>query len=142
VSTEAGFDLSELEDVNREIIDLVDRKYPKAAKSLMNKQANSFRRKLRAAYRKETKKHTGNLLKGVSKSKVYVYHDEHQVRVRNKAPHAHLIEHGHAVWVNGQKTEKWVEGRHVAAHAMEDYQSVFEEEVNKFVDEILQEGFT
>ena len=70
MSTEAGFDLSELEDVNREIIDLVDRKYPKAAKSLMNKQANSFRRRLRAAYRKETKKHTGNLLKGVSKSKV------------------------------------------------------------------------
>ena len=45
MSTEAGFDLSELEDVNREIIDLVDRKYPRAAKSLMNKQANSFRRK-------------------------------------------------------------------------------------------------
>ena len=57
MSTEAGFDLSELEGVNRDIIELVDRKYPTAAKALMNKQANSFRRKLRAAYQKETKKH-------------------------------------------------------------------------------------
>lgn len=150
MSVEDGFDMCDLEKVNRQIVDLISRKFPKEAKALMNKQASAFREKLKAQYAAETKKHTGNLLKGVKKSSAYVYSSEYQARVRNTAPHAQLIEHGHAEWIpqkqpggdyKAEETEKWVEGRHVAAHAMEAYQRTFEEDVDRFVDEILQESF-
>lgn len=139
---EDGFDLRELERVNQDIIDLIARKYPKSAKALMDKQGNAMRQKLRARYKSEVGRKTGKLQKGITKSAAYTYGDSYQVRVRNKAPHAHLIEHGHVFYHQGKKTEKWVEGRHVAARAMEDYRSAFAQDVNRFVDEILEEGFS
>lgn len=68
------------------------------------------------------------------------------MRVVNKAPHAHLFEHGHVLWAHlpGAKyaveTERMVKGRHTMAHAEKAFQGEYEGMVDQFVDQLLEEG--
>jgi hypothetical protein len=140
VSTE-GMDTRELDDLVKNMFRTAQDVYPDEAKSFLKKEGNKGRRLLRAKTKAVTKKKTGNLLKGIRRTGVQKHDGDFQIRVYNKAPHAHLIEHGHVLWVNGTKTEKFVPGKHPAADTTKQLKREFPRDVEGFVDEMLSKGF-
>ena len=140
MSTE-GMDTRELDDLVKNMFRTAQDVYPDEAKSFLKKEGNKGRRMLRAKTKAVTKKKTGNLLKGIRRTGVQKHDGDFQIRVYNKAPHAHLIEHGHVLWVNGTKTEKFVPGKHPAADTTKQLKREFPRDVEGFVDEMLSKGF-
>ena len=140
MSTE-GMDTRELDELVKNMFRTAQDVYPDEAKSFLKKEGNKGRRLLRAKTKAVTKKKTGNLLKGIRRTGVQKHGGDFQIRVYNKAPHAHLIEHGHVLWVNGTKTEKFVPGKHPAADTTKQLKREFPRDVEGFVDEMLSKGF-
>lgn len=140
MSTE-GMDTRELDELVKNMLRTAQDVYPDEAKSFLKKEGNKGRRLLRAKTKAVTKKKTGNLLKGTRRTGVQKYDGDFQIRVYNKAPHAHLIEHGHVLWVNGTKTEKFVPGKHPAADTTKQLKRELPRDVEAFVDEMLSKGF-
>lgn len=140
MAVENGFDTRELEQLNQQFLDLAQNQFPKDAKKFLRDEAGKTRKKLRAATKAATKKKTGNLLRGIDRGPVKKYNDDFQIRVYNRAPHAHLIEHGHVLWVDGTKTEKFVPGKHVAAKTTLEMKEEFPKDADKFVDDMLDKG--
>jgi len=144
---EAGFNTSQLEQLARDLETVADL-YPDRAKEFLKNQANKGRTKLRANIKASTKKRTGNLLKGIRRSSVTEYRGDYQVRIYNKAPHAHLIEHGHVQWVpvkgygsgHRRKTEQFVPGRHPAARTVNQMKASMAADAGGLVDEVLRKG--
>lgn len=96
MAVQNGFDLHELDEFTRDLVDLAQKQFPKEAKQFIQKQGNEGRKRLRANTRAVTKKRTGNLLRGIQRGKATKYKGNYQIRVMNTAPHAHLIEYGHS----------------------------------------------
>lgn len=135
-----GFDMSELAALNSAMMRTVNQTYPKEARRFLKDEANKGRRFLRANTKALTKKKTGNLLKGIDKGPVHKYAGDWQVRVRNYAPHAHLIEHGHEVWSHGTDTGLRAPGLHPALKTINSIRAEYPADVDKFVDELLEKG--
>lgn len=146
--TVSTFDFSPLDSFDRQVIQMLLDEQPKEAKKLMQKAGNELRKELRRTTRTETKKKTGNLLRGIRRGRPYLYKsadgDAWQVRVYNKAPHAHLLEHGHELvaWGKEPKKTKYVAGRHLAGKANNAMIDKFAEFVDKFVTDLLNKGWS
>ena len=136
----AVFDAHELDDFNKKMVKFYTKEFPKETKKFMNKEGNEGRRILRKYTKATTQKHTGNLMKGIDKGPAHKRGNDWQVRVRNKAPHAHLIEHGHAFYWRGTPTDKYVPGRHPAAHAQRAMKKWFATDTERWVEQMLREG--
>ena len=136
-------DYSEVSDFNKEMLDLIENKYPKEAKKFISRAGNAFRAEMKAGYKKHTVRRTGNLLRGVTRGRAYIYNgDSYQVRVYNKAPHASLIERGHKLYIKGKPTDKFVRGKHIVGNTILEFNSKFVELADKFVDDLLDRGFS
>lgn len=142
-----GLDTRELERLAADLEKVADR-YPDKASDFLKKEANKTRTLLRKTTGAVTVKRTGNLLKGIHRTGVHTYEDDFQVRVYNKAPHAHLIEHGHVQWVRApgpgykhrRKTDQVVPGRHPAAETTLEMKDVMAADAGPLVDAVLREG--
>ena len=137
------FDFSELTEFQKDVTKLVNYKYPGKAKKLMNKAGTALRKIVKADYKAKTKKKTGLLHKSVSKGKPYQYGGTWQIRVFNKAPHAHLLEYGHrfrTIKRRGWKyTGLYVKGRHIIGDAAEAFTPEFNRMCEDFVDELIED---
>ena len=143
MSSIIGLDFSELSEFNKETLKLVNTTYPKEAKKFVSRAGNAFRADVKRGYRSQTKRKTGNLLRGAMRGRAYVYDgDAYQVRVYSKAPHAHLIERGHKLVYFGHETGKVVPGKHVVGKAVLDFNDKFADLADKFVDDLLEGGWT
>lgn len=150
---EMHFDLHELTKLSDDFLEAAKEKFPRKTKNFMGRAGNRMRTRARAAYKSDIKhSKTGNLVRGLSRGRPYIYNgEEFSVRVMNKAPHAHLFEHGHVKWVHppGAKhavkkmengKEAMVKGRHTMAHTEKAFREEYEGMVDEFVDQLLQEG--
>lgn len=143
----AVFDAHELDEFNQKMVKFYSREFPKETKKFMNQEGNEGRRILRRYTKATTKKKTGNLMKGIDKGPAHKRGNDWQVRVRNKAPHAHLIEHGHGQHpgqyvpaIGKRLTADEVQGKHPAGRAQRAIAKWFTRDVEKWVDEMLKEG--
>lgn len=148
-----GFDFTELDEFNTELVRLAQVQFPKETKAFLRREANKVNRIARKGYKSETNKKTGNLLKDLTHGKPYIYNgDEYQIRAKNTAPHAHLIEYGHRLTKmpvtssNGGllhidvRTEKVVEGKHIMGKAHNEFKSTFPNDVEVYIDDLLEKG--
>lgn len=140
MAIEAGFDTHELSDLAIQLYRTAEKEYPEEVKPFLRKEANKTRRTLRDKTKGLTRKKTGNLLKGIKRGNVYKHNGDFQIRVYNKAPHAHLIEHGHVYYHRGQKTEKYVPGKYPAAYTTMQMKREFPGDVQQFLDEMFRKG--
>lgn len=146
------FDIHELTGFNNKVLKEVIEDFPKESFSFVRKAAAVFRRQAMAEYKARTGKKTGNLRRGLIRARAYKWQEnQYQCRVKNSAPHAWLLEHGHetmAKKINIERAEKRgktikekVAGRHpmgiAASHFSPDFQKMAEE----FVDDLLKKGF-
>ena len=91
---EATFNSKDLEELAQNMYRTAEKLYPKEVKRFLQKEGNKGAGILRKKTRAATKKKTGNLIRGIKRGSVYQYKGSYQVRVKNNAPHAHLIEYG------------------------------------------------
>lgn len=136
----AVFDAHELDDFNKKMVKFYTKEFPKETKKFMNKEGNEGRRILRKYTKATTQKRTGNLMKGIDKGPAHKRGNDWQVRVRNKAPHAHLIEHGHHLVAWGKDTDKFVPGRHPAAYSQRAIKKWFTTDTERWIEQMLREG--
>lgn len=141
------FDYTEFNSFQADLLSLTKNKFPRETRNFMGRAGNRLAKNVKDAYKSTVKKKTGNLLKGVKRGRAYIYQDDKfQVRVKNTAPHAHLIEHGHVMKTkDGEVMKKngkeiFVQGKHVVGKVYKNFGNEFEEMTVDFVDKLLDEG--
>ena len=139
------FDFHELTEFQEDVLKSANNNFPKEARNFMQRAGNALAKAVRAGYKAKTGKKTGNLRRGVKRGRAYKWNrNEWQVRVYNKAPHAHLLEYGHrfrTIKRRGWKyTGQYVKGRHVVGAAANAFPGTFNKMCEDFVDEFLEKG--
>lgn len=133
-----GFDISELEGFQQQLISDMSKKYPKECRKFMRKEANKVQEIAKRIAENEIKEDTGNYMQGfkVGKSKLK---GAYAIKAYNEAPHGHLIEDGHKQYGGkGNKTVVgFVEGKHIYTKAHTEFKTQFEDDVQKFADDLL-----
>lgn len=139
-------DFHELTEFQKDVLKSANNRFPKQARNFMNRVGNVFAKEVKAGYDSKTKKKTGNLRRGVKRGRSYKWNgNEWQVRVYNRAPHAHLLEYGHRMimWRSGKPSKRtpFVKGRHVVGSAAaEAFPGTYNRMCEEFVDQFLKEG--
>lgn len=137
------FDTSEIDELVKDL-ELIEEERPKKAKSFLKKEGTQLKWKIKREANKKLKTKTGNYLDGIKRGDPYKYQGRDlSIRAYNAAPHAHLIEYGHAITKEkGGKVLGFVKGKYVIEGALKDYQRLYYRHVDKFVDEVFNDrGF-
>lgn len=143
------FDYHELTELANRMIKLYTKQAPKETKNFLQREGNTLKKQLRANTVERIENNvTGNLSKAsnYSRSKAQKKGDAFQVRVKNKAPHAWLFEHGHEKYIYDRsvghavrKTPK-VKGRHPAADTYKGFLGTFYRDAENWVDDMLEKN--
>lgn len=136
------FEIKGLDAMDRKMIDIVTKQYPKEANRQLRKLSTMTLRLARQNTNKLTGVVTGNLKKGWSKGRVTKSKktDSLYIQVRNKAPHAHLLEKGHNITkVKSGPVFGFVPGRKMLANAIKTMESKFPAEMRKWMDKLFKE---
>lgn len=142
-----GWDFSELDDLEEEILDLAQEfKNGREAKKFLRKQGTKLKNRTVKVAKARVKKKTGNLFKGIARGKPYKYHVDGSTAVRIYAGalayHAHLLNNGHRIVDKDGKEHGFVKGHHFFEDAADDYEDEYYDGVQDFIDELLDEhGF-
>lgn len=140
MAIEAGLDVHELDELALDMYRTAQERYPTDVKKFLRQEGTKTRKELSAQTRSSTKKHTGNLLKGIKRTKISKYQGDFQIRVINSAPHAHLLEYGHVEVDWGHRSERYVPGKHMFDKTAAKINSEFAGDVEDFLDKMMAEG--
>ncbi len=130
------FDISELFDFCEKLATCsqeADKFKTRAVRDIGSKLARKTRAKARASIQQKT----GTYLRRVKRGKLVKEGENVRIRVYSNAPHAHLIEEGHAKVLWGERTGERVRGFQVFIEAAEGFEEEFAAEVAKVADRIL-----
>ncbi|MCQ2439601.1 MAG: HK97 gp10 family phage protein [Oscillospiraceae bacterium] len=137
----AEFDFSEVSALDRKMLQLAEREFPKQTKDFLNKTiGNEGRRVMRKNIKDNTGKVSGELRRGIRKKFRKNKEGVYVVRIYAKPYYAAPVEYGHKLVAWGRKTEDTVEGRHFAQETREEMARVYPERVSAFLDQYLK-GF-
>lgn len=134
----SSFDMRELEKFEKELMAIADKTMPAATKKFLKNNSKKLAKLAKKKAEQMVKKRSGNYENGFKAGKVYRYNGFLSCRSFNNSPHAHLIEYGHL-----QKTkngEIFVPGKHVLEETSKDFEDQYYEDVEKFVDQMMEEG--
>jgi hypothetical protein len=135
------FDISELDEFTKELLELAEEKMPNETKKFLQAEGNKLKRLTAKKAKQLVKKKSGNYLKGIRRGKVYKYQgDQTSIRVYNNAPHAHLIEHGHRQVTEDGKEVGFVKGYRVFEKAAKEFEQEYISDCEQFVDDLLEKG--
>ena len=135
-----GFDISELTNFDKKLVNLANDKMPRESKKFVKKEAGKLNRKNKSAYKsKGIGEKTGNLLRGFKSGKVYKFNGAWSCRALNSSPHAHLIDKG---WMHkaSNGNEKFVPGFNFMEDAAKGFESQYYNDIEEFFDEVLEKG--
>lgn len=143
-----GFDIHELDDFTKDMLELAEKKLPRETKSFVKKQATQ----LKTASKNKAKgmgitDEKGNFYNGFKAGKVYKYNGDLSCRAYNGSPVAHLLENGHLMV--GHKPGKgdlvlkyggtFVPGYHFMEKAYQEFKNRYIDNCEKFIDDMLKE---
>ena len=139
-----------LSEFSKELLDLANKEFPKDTKNFLQRAGNKFKSIAKENYKRGTSTGTKNLVKGLKRDRAYKYgQDEWQVRVKNTAPHAWLVEHGHVMLGNksqgkpklmvGNTGEAFVRGKNIMGKTAKAFPSEYQSMAEEFIDKMLDE---
>lgn len=136
------FDFSELSEFEEELLSLAQEfKNGREAKKFLRKSGTKLKNKTLKLAKARVKKQTGNLFEGIARGKPYKYRVDGNfaIRVYAKAPayHAHLLEYGHRMVTKDGKEVGFVKGKHFFEDAAEEYKPEYYNEVEDWIDDML-----
>lgn len=135
-----SFDIKELDKFSMNLLDLAETKMPKETKKFLKKEANKLKKRVVSKAKGRVKKQSGSYLKSWKSGRVYKYlNNEMAVRVYSSSRKAHLIEDGHRI-VRGGKEVGFVRGKYVLKDATKDFERQYYDDINKFIDEVVDKG--
>ena len=137
-----GFDVSELDDFTRDLLSLAKDKLPNESKKFIRTEQGKFRTRVRRKTRESVKMKTGTLYDSIDRSQVIVKQNGVYGNVHIGAPHAHLIEDGHRIVghePNKKDTGKKTKSYKIMENAKEEFNPIFVEDCEQFVDKMLKE---
>ncbi|MDD2217956.1 MAG: HK97 gp10 family phage protein [Eubacteriales bacterium] len=139
-----GFNTKELTQFQNELINLAQKKMPKESKKFLRDQGKSLRKDTVALAKARTKKKSGNLYKSIKTGKVYVFKGNGGLSIRvyggKPAYHVHLLEYGHRQVTKDGKEVGFVKGKHFFKDAAKGFESKHYNDVQKFLDTVLDKG--
>lgn len=142
---ELDFNIKGLEELAEDLQRLTS-KYPDKAGDLLRVEARTLRQKVarRMQREKKSRKKTKKPLENVGSYKVSpvqgLGHAQY-VEISAKAPHFHLVEHGHDL-VRGGQTVGHVQGTHYFENTVREQEAQMPLVVGRMVDKLLrEEGF-
>lgn len=140
-------DVSGLDDLIESFQEL-SRQYPDASGDMLRKDGRLLRKEITKKAEELTDTDKGNrwsLAKegSYSVSKPQGWGDNRYVEICAKAPHFHLVEHGHEKYdFHGNDTGEWVHGKHFLQKAVKEYREEMPRNVERMIDGVLKkEGF-
>lgn len=139
-----------LTEFSKELLDLANDKFPKETRKFLQRAGNKLRKNAKDNYKKGTTTGTKNLIKGLKRDRAFKYgKDEWQVRVKNTAPHAWLVEHGHVMLGHKEQGkpkltvantgEAFVRGKNIMGKTAKAFPSEYEQMAEEFIDMMLDE---
>lgn len=138
----SGFEIKGMTEFQDNIDRLIVTAFPKQQEKFLKKEANKLLKEMRKTARSRVGKVTGNYLKGFKKGrKVYKWPDNSlNLRVYNKAPHAHLIENGFRLTSWKGRFIRFIPGKHVIADSSKAFEEQFAKDVeDEMIDYIVKE---
>ena len=131
------FEIKDLSNIEKEIEATINI-FPKEYKKELREQANIVLKKSKQNFDKKIKKHDKDLIKRGWGIKVKKVDGDLKAFVFNKAPHSHLLEHGHNEYdFKGNPTGGFVEGYHVLEKTADELEKQVGQAFEEFVDKIL-----
>ena len=135
-----GFDLKELEELEKEFLKMAEA-YPNKAKSFLRKEGSKLRKVVKANAKGKFKKKTGNYMRGFKRGKPYRDEDgTDTIRVYNNQSHAHLLEFGHVIKGKDGSEHGFKKGAYVLKESQEDFKREFTEDAEEFLSKVVKEG--
>lgn len=133
-----GFDYTELDELNRDILKLANETMPQESKSFMRKEGSKVAKQTKSGLRTGYKVRTGNLVKMVKRGKSYFYpiDSAYQIRV-HMAPHENVVDYEHRT-----KKGKVVKGKRIKDRTEAFFSEEFEKDVLDFIDDVLDKGLS
>ena len=139
-----------LSEFTEELLELANKDFPKDTKNFLQRAGNKLKANARNNYKRGTTQGTKNLVKGLKRDRAYKYgKNEWQVRVKNTAPHAWLVEHGHVMLghksqgkpklIVGNTGEAFVRGKNIMGKTAKAFPSEYQSMAEEFVDKMLDE---
>lgn len=136
-----GFEFDDSIDDFADTVKAIKDVYPNETKKFMQKEGNKLKRQtLKVAGSSALHKITGNYEKGIKRGKPYTYGPTgaYSVRVYSSSNHAHLIEDGHEIYVEGNPTGKYTREFHLFRREAEEFESTYETDTEKFALKIIE----
>lgn len=162
-----GFDIKELTQFEKNLINIAQKQMPKESKQFLRKEGTKLKKKTLSKARAKVNKGDGGYLKSIKRGKTYKYRENGglAVRVYSSAPHAHLIEYGHRQVLNpfedgkvanlGERYSKgvkegkgigteigFVPGRRVFEESAKQFESEYYDDAQKFIESVLGKGLS
>lgn len=109
-------------------------------KTFLKQQGKKLQKKTIEVAKRKINKKTGNYIKGIKNGKVYEYQGAYANRVYSAAAHAHLIEYGHKIVDKSGKSRGFVTGKYVFDTAKKEFEKEFEENTEKFIEELCKKN--
>ena len=139
---DAEFDLSDLDDLTIDLLDVANRKLPVESKRFIRNEQGKLKTRVKRKTKSKTNRKTGKLYDSVDRSKTYQVDGITTGKVYNKARHAHLIEEPHRIV--GHLPEKKDTGKKSRAfkimeESQKEFKPKFESDVEQWVDQMLDE---
>lgn len=133
-----GFDYTELDELNRELLQIANETMPQESKSFMRKEGSKVTKQVKGGLRTGYKVRTGNLVKMVKRGKAYLYPAENAYQIRvHMAPHENVVDYEHRT-----PGGKVVKGKRIKDKVEAFFSEEFEEDVLDFIDDVLDKGLS
>lgn len=127
-----------------ESLENLSKKYPDRAGELLQKNAKMLRKEVVKNVKEDTKS-KGKTKKSLSKESSYAisqvqgYGEKQYVEISAKAPHFHLVEHGHKLVSHSGETIGFVQGKHMMSNAVKKSEQNIPSMVEGMIAELLKE---
>lgn len=133
----SSYEVQGLSSFEKELIRVIEKKYPEEAKKFMRKQINDVKKQAvndTPVDTGELKKHWKTSTKGKKKASANFI----EATISNDAPHSHLVESGH--FIENQYGEwGFYPGVHMLEKAVTKKEGEFDKELEAFIDKSLEE---
>lgn len=148
-----GFNYKELDELNRELLQIANETMPKEAKAFMRKEGSKVAKQTKSGLRTAYKVRTGKLVRGVKRGKAYLRKQDnaYQIRVhmapkgdivdiktgKTKKTYENVVDYGHRT-----PSGKVVKGKRIKDKVEAFFSEEFEEDVLDFIDDLLDKGLS
>lgn len=134
-----GIDIGELTKFEQELINFANDTMKKESKEFLRKTGTKLKSATLKKAKSKVKKddNSGKYFKSIKRGKVYNYNDSLAVRTYSNDNKAHLLEKGHRMVTHDGEEVGWVDGYHIFEDAEKEFESVYYDECEKFVDKII-----